>query len=403
MLQKDPANRYHSLPDVVQDLQQFEALDYYLRSQDSQEYITEEVLRKKPESSKSQRPIRNMVIVDEDPLLCNIVCTVMERNRFVVRIFSTIEDARKALEEKTADVIVADASRQEKAMFDFCRQLQRDPELSSIPVILVSSAHGPLHRINGLKAGATDYLSKPFHPQELLLRIDAILARSNDSDWSSLFQAVPDMEEVEYVELDKTEEHASLSGELNFDKLFQDNRITEVLFRRPEVLELVNELGQDVGDDNEPSLASYWVLSIVFPTLSEDQQKEIIEASTGLEKNLHEAIDDGEMARGYALLNLLTTLQPTEPAFAELADTQASRFRGYFEAMLSPLKQKPIIVTDRIGSLRQESVVLDGICRRLDGRTSLLGLMQIQKSDPVQVLYHVFVLKEMGLFLSSTR
>src|SRR5256714_12479482 len=61
---------------------------------------------------------------------------------------------------------------------EVCKMLRRDPVTSNLPVIMVTAKAAEIDRILGLELGADDYITKPFSPRELVLRIKKILQRS---------------------------------------------------------------------------------------------------------------------------------------------------------------------------------------------------------------------------------
>ena len=90
-----------------------------------------------------------------------------------------IADGREALEavrEHKPDLLLTDVMMPNLDGFGLLKALRADPEIASIPVVVLSARAGEESRIEGLKAGADDYLIKPFTARELLARVDGVIA-----------------------------------------------------------------------------------------------------------------------------------------------------------------------------------------------------------------------------------
>ena len=95
------------------------------------------------------------------------------------------EDGLRALALARAqrpNLIVLDLMLPQMSGQEVCRQLRADPETSAIPIIMLTARGETQQRIAGLEIGADDYLTKPFSPRELLLRIEALLRRAQPTD-----------------------------------------------------------------------------------------------------------------------------------------------------------------------------------------------------------------------------
>ena len=93
----------------------------------------------------------------------------------------TVNDGEEALEAITADrpdLLLADVMMPRRDGFSLLRAIRSDPRLSEIPVILLSARAGEESRVQGLEAGADDYLVKPFSARELTARVNSILELS---------------------------------------------------------------------------------------------------------------------------------------------------------------------------------------------------------------------------------
>jgi DNA-binding response OmpR family regulator len=95
----------------------------------------------------------------------------------------TAPDGLEALKKARAalpSLIVLDLMLPEMDGLEVCKMLRRDPATSSIPIIMLTAKASEIDRILGLELGADDYLTKPFSPRELVLRVKKILERGRN-------------------------------------------------------------------------------------------------------------------------------------------------------------------------------------------------------------------------------
>ncbi|CAG0911753.1 unnamed protein product, partial [Cyprideis torosa] len=79
------------------------------------------------------------------------------------------------------DLVVSDVMMPEMDGITFCGKLKTDLEISHIPVILLTARTASLFKIEGLRIGADDYITKPFHPEELALRVRNTIQSRQDA------------------------------------------------------------------------------------------------------------------------------------------------------------------------------------------------------------------------------
>ena len=96
-------------------------------------------------------------------------------DRYEVEVVSNGNEALKAVEKKRPDLILSDVMMPEMDGFGLVRELRATPATASIPVIFLSARSGEESRVEGLDAGADDYLMKPFSARELRARVGAHL------------------------------------------------------------------------------------------------------------------------------------------------------------------------------------------------------------------------------------
>jgi two-component system phosphate regulon response regulator OmpR len=121
---------------------------------------------------------RHLLVVDDDDRLRALLRQYLARAGFRVTVANSAEAARRMLEMFDVDLMVLDVMMPGETGFELTGWLRAQPGWKGrTPVLLLTARGGPEDRIEGLSLGADDYLPKPFEPQELTLRIEAILRR----------------------------------------------------------------------------------------------------------------------------------------------------------------------------------------------------------------------------------
>lgn len=117
----------------------------------------------------------DLIAVDDDPPIRSLLAEVLKRAGHQVRTAADATALRALFGERAADLVVLDLTLPDEDGLTAARWLRAS---GSEPGILILSALGePIDRVAGLEAGADDYLVKPFAPEELVGRIEAILRR----------------------------------------------------------------------------------------------------------------------------------------------------------------------------------------------------------------------------------
>lgn len=118
-----------------------------------------------------------ILVVDDEPDITALVAYHLAREGFRVSTASSGSEGLKAAIETRPDLIVLDVMLPGMSGFEVLKELRRNDETRPLGVILLTARKQEADRIEGLAEGADDYLVKPFSPQELVLRVKAILRR----------------------------------------------------------------------------------------------------------------------------------------------------------------------------------------------------------------------------------
>ncbi|HEX6536731.1 MAG TPA: response regulator transcription factor [Gemmatimonadaceae bacterium] len=118
-----------------------------------------------------------VLVVDDEPDIVALVAYHLAKNGYRVSTASTGTEALATARGERPALVVLDLMLPGMSGFDVLEQLRGGEETRHTPVLLLTARREEVDRIRGLTLGADDYLTKPFSPQELVLRVGAILRR----------------------------------------------------------------------------------------------------------------------------------------------------------------------------------------------------------------------------------
>jgi two-component system, OmpR family, catabolic regulation response regulator CreB len=146
-----------------------------------------------------------ILIVEDDAPIAAPLTYALETEGFAVSVVGLIREAKTWLATRRADWIVLDVGLPDGSGFEFCRELRAG---GNVPVLMLTARGEMVDRIVGLELGADDYVTKPFSPREVSLRVRTILRRSADGVPASiqLFQNFTAQQRIQFsgVALDLT-------------------------------------------------------------------------------------------------------------------------------------------------------------------------------------------------------
>ena len=118
----------------------------------------------------------HILVVDDDDGIRELVKQYLKQNNFLVSTANSAEDALEKIQVIKFDLIILDIMMPGKTGLQFLKEIRKN---SKVPILMLTAMSSTEDRIDGLETGADDYLSKPFQPKELLLRIKNILKRNS--------------------------------------------------------------------------------------------------------------------------------------------------------------------------------------------------------------------------------
>jgi DNA-binding response OmpR family regulator len=127
------------------------------------------------EAPASDQPV--VLAADDDPDILELVTFRLERSGYTVLQARDGEEALRLALENTPDLAVLDVMMPKLDGFELTRRLRAEEATSRMPIILLTARAQDADVQQGFDAGADDYIRKPFSPQELRSRVQAILGR----------------------------------------------------------------------------------------------------------------------------------------------------------------------------------------------------------------------------------
>ncbi len=187
-----------------------------------------------------------VLVVDDDPTVREVVVSYLKAEGYDVSEAADGETALAKIEHERPDLIVLDIMLPGLDGLEVCRRVRAT---SQVPIIMLTALGSEADRVVGLELGADDYLTKPFSPRELVLRVGSVLRRVGET-------TVPDSRVLQDGELviDGPSRQARVSGRpialtmREFDLLRFFVSHPEVAFTRVELLERV--WGWSFGDQS---------------------------------------------------------------------------------------------------------------------------------------------------------
>ncbi len=189
-------------------------------------------------------------VVEDERDLNELVKRYLEKEGYEVRSYLTYDEAASHTTDEDIHMWVLDIMLDDKSGFDLIEEIRM--RSSNVPVIFMSARDKDFDRIIGLEKGSDDYITKPFSPKELVLRVNNIMKRTYREETTRILIDGYQIDENQRIVYDQDESEIELTTkEFDLMMLFVRNRGTA--FLREQILEKVwdvNYFGSDrVVDD----------------------------------------------------------------------------------------------------------------------------------------------------------
>ncbi len=176
--------------------------------------------------------IYTILVIDDDPVIRMTLAALLEKPHYRVEM---AEDGIKGFErakQLNPDVILLDVMMPRMSGYDVCKRIRADAQIGEVPIIMITALDDKDAKLNGLVAGADDFLSKPFDKLELEIRLHT-LQRVN-----RYRHLIEEREKLKWALSDLSEKHTQLRGLSQKILEAQENE------RRRVAVELHDEIGQ---------------------------------------------------------------------------------------------------------------------------------------------------------------
>jgi two-component system, OmpR family, alkaline phosphatase synthesis response regulator PhoP len=118
-----------------------------------------------------------ILIADDSRTIVSMVASRLERSGYEVVTTANGEDALQLAQEREPVLVILDVEMPKLDGYEVTRRLRANEATSALPIILLTSHDDESAQATGYEAGATDYITKPFSPQELQAAVERILGR----------------------------------------------------------------------------------------------------------------------------------------------------------------------------------------------------------------------------------
>lgn len=119
--------------------------------------------------------MRTVLIVDDSQTLRQMLLELLQGNGLQVMEASNGIEAKAMIQSNAPDLVITDLIMPEMNGYELCRWIKNDPAAQKIPVLICSTKSEEFDRYWGMKQGADAYITKPFHPPELLKTVKQLL------------------------------------------------------------------------------------------------------------------------------------------------------------------------------------------------------------------------------------
>lgn len=127
--------------------------------------------------------MKTILLVDDELRMLNLLSLYLSPHHFICKKAATGKRAIDIVKNENVDVVLLDVMMPEMDGWTTCQKIR---ELSNVPIIMLTARTDTIDIIKGFKCGADDYVTKPFHEEELLARIYALLRRTETQPSSAI-------------------------------------------------------------------------------------------------------------------------------------------------------------------------------------------------------------------------
>jgi diguanylate cyclase (GGDEF)-like protein len=349
----------------------------------------------------------NILVVEDDPQLRVLVGIMLEQAGFTVELAAGGYEAFDAAVAHQPDVIVTDIMMPDGDGMELCRRLRSHPKTRYLCIIMLTAKAGVPDRVEGLRAGADDFVTKPFDPDELVERVRRALRRTREMAALSPLSGLPGnlviRDEIEQ-RLQAKEPFALMHIDLDNFKAFNDrygilrgddaiHLMSECIQRAVEGMDPAPFLGHVGGDD---------MVVVIDADASDATAERVIRFWDEGAKALY---DQADLEAGYIVVSDRDREKKSYPimtvsigvATTEHRDVDAYQHISYIAARMKEIAKRQrgsAYETDRrYGALRETERVMGDLLREI--QTGTRTVLVVDDDVEVQALLTAY-LEEAG-------
>jgi two-component system, OmpR family, phosphate regulon response regulator PhoB len=185
-----------------------------------------------------------ILIVDDEADLASLVEFNLKQAGLDTAVALSGEQALQLASRVKPDLVLLDLMLPDISGRDVCRRLRANPQTSEVPIVMLTARGEEADRVQGFEVGADDYVTKPFSPRELVLRVKAILRRSGAGSTSERLALGP-------LELDLGSHRAYVAGD-EIELTALEFKLLHHLISRPGRVQTREQLLSDVWGITSP-------------------------------------------------------------------------------------------------------------------------------------------------------
>ena len=121
----------------------------------------------------------NILVIEDEPDIRRNLEYNLGREGFKASSVGSLDEANEKLKSKKFDLILLDLMLPDGSGLDLCKKIKSNSETEATPIIILTAKDDEVDKVVGFELGADDYVTKPFSVRELILRVKAILKRSD--------------------------------------------------------------------------------------------------------------------------------------------------------------------------------------------------------------------------------
>lgn len=204
-----------------------------------------------------------VLVVDDDPVVLCILEKALTRIGYLVTTATNVPAALRRMDRSVPDAILTDMLMPGVDGKAFCRKIRQSPKTAGVPIIMMSTQSQLEERLQGFRAGADDYITKPFHMREVKARLNRLVVRNQRALSSNPLSHLPGNPSIEfeanrrlaenkpfafaYIDIDDFKAYNDVYGYQSGDRVIKD--LARLLVKTAGSLSTGAFVGHVGGDD----------------------------------------------------------------------------------------------------------------------------------------------------------